>query len=152
MMKTKTTLLKEFSLGQRAFLSFLLTLIFTIFSAQNNGDYKSIGNGNWTNNNVWQVYDGVTESWKNAGPGVFPGYDALTAGTTKSYSVTISSNTTITVTTVTAYYFGDLNVNGKLELAYGNSGTGDWSLPATNNLTISGSGAEVIFMDMKTVF
>ena len=71
-------------------LLFLLTFLSSV-SAQEAGDYRSVGSGNWTNPANWEVFDGTT--WVAAT--TYPGQVAGTNLVTIQNGNTISLGTTI---------------------------------------------------------
>ncbi|WP_226063989.1 T9SS type A sorting domain-containing protein [Kaistella polysaccharea] len=103
-MKSKIIFLKDFPTGNKLFLSFVFTLFFALFSAQQIGDYKSITSGNWETTTTWGVWNGSNYVFNNTSP----------SNTTKS--VTIGTNTVVTVATETIVSIGELIVNGRLKL------------------------------------
>ncbi|WP_411768944.1 hypothetical protein, partial [Winogradskyella sp. A3E31] len=90
-------------------LYFSLILCFALLQsfAQVNGDYRSTGNGDWTAAGSWQVR--TAGLWLPAT--TYPGNNAGT------YNVYVQTGHTITITTnLTTANFGDLNIDGNVNL------------------------------------
>ncbi|MBU4538647.1 MAG: hypothetical protein KJ689_08725, partial [Bacteroidetes bacterium] len=87
-------------------------LFFFFFShlamAQAVGDFRSIGNGNWTATATWQTWNGST--WVTPTPSNYPGNPG------GSYTVTVSTGTTVTVNPTLTVTIGDLYVLGNLQV------------------------------------
>ncbi|MCI9844387.1 T9SS sorting signal type C domain-containing protein [Flavobacterium pectinovorum] len=89
-------------------------LFFTVFLfgstvfGQTTGDYRSLGNGPWTNTGSWQYYNGT--SW--VGASTYPGQNAGTG------AVLIQANHTISIGTagITTQTMGTVTISGKLTL------------------------------------
>ena len=59
-------------------------------TAQSTGDYRSAGNGNWTNVNSWQRYDGTNWAVAPAAPGPSDGEVTIMSG----HNITVNQNLT----------------------------------------------------------
>jgi hypothetical protein len=59
-------------------------------TAQTAGDYRSAGNGNWTNVNSWQRYDGINWTTAPAAPGPSDGEVIILPG----HNITVNQNLT----------------------------------------------------------
>ena len=126
----------------RLVLFFLIYLFLTMFSnlinAQNAGDYQSkMGGGNWTDPSSWQIYNGF--SWNDATE--YPGQ----TGSSTTATVTIQGGSTVSfptpignISNPAAYTFGDLIINGILNIGDGNSNS-NWyvGFPGTQSILIS---------------
>ncbi len=105
---------------------FLFLLISSIFSAQNIGDYQAVANGNWTANNVWQVY--TTTGWKTISNttsgytdmGITYYYPGKTSPTGSPPTVTILPTVTVTGQ-AGPYTIGNLIVRGELDISTANN-------------------------------
>nr|WP_319401628.1 hypothetical protein [uncultured Carboxylicivirga sp.] len=108
------------------FLQVVFFCLFTIVvTAQNSGDYRTLGaGGNWNNTNTWEVYDGST--WVNAPD--YPGQLAV------SGLVTILNGASVTLNVSPANVIGDLVVEGSFTTD-GN----DRIFTVDGDLTIAGS-------------
>ena len=83
------------------------TLLLSAFStavsasyAQNEGDYRSAGNGNWTDISIWETYDGT--SWR--GSEIYPGANDGVISILPENNVNLNSHLTL----------DELNVEGSL--------------------------------------
>ena len=74
----------------KSLLSLALFLVITSsISGQAAGDYRTVISGNWSNNALWEVYDGAL--WNACGLGNYPGAAAgtLTVNIRNSHTVTM---------------------------------------------------------------
>ncbi|MBU3822834.1 hypothetical protein KO566_12245, partial [Flavobacteriaceae bacterium XHP0103] len=100
------------------------------------GDFRSVGNGNWTSLSTWEYFDG--SNWIT--PTAAIGYPGQYSGTN---NVTILSGDTVSVDNITTQSMGDVIVNGTLAL---NPGGSPWEVELnTENIAIDGSSATLDF-------
>ena len=105
------------------FLVLSILFIFSLFKAQNVGDFKSISSGTWTSSSIWNIWNGT--AWVAT-----TSYPGQTSGT---YTVYVSSgNIVSTPSSNTTYSFGNLYVYGELDLQ------SNFTLTTTSKLLIDG--------------
>src|SRR5688572_30500874 len=78
---------QNFTIGSVLCCSLLLHAAVT---AQTTGDYRSAGNGNWTNAGSWQRYDGTNWTVAPAAPGPSDGEVTILPG----HNITVNQNLT----------------------------------------------------------
>jgi len=138
---------------KKLYLLLTFLLLFRILYAQNNGDFRSVITGNWSNVNTWERYDAGSSTWELAGvgnnnPGQLPGNsNAVTIQATHTVTIdadaycedlTVANTATLQGTANTLSVFGNLTNNGIFDL-FNVSGTA-LVFDGTGNATFSGTG------------
>ncbi len=113
---------------------FLVAILFSFFSSNvnaANGDYRSLGSGNWNASTTWQADYGA--GFVAATAGDYPGKNSGTG------TVTIRNNNIVSLTASVPNAIGALTIAGtsnNTALAF--DGLGTWTLDVTGITTING--------------